>query len=208
MQTGSSNRPRILMVDDDSEFRLPYVRYLRNQYGWDVVEAENGGDALKILDISFHAVVLDEMMPGMRGMLTLRKIRQREDVRSMCVVMLTAARDFDLVTDTSEFEPNAYLQKTKTTPEGLYIALATKLSRNSALLRPVKVFLCHSSADKSVVREIYYRLSSSFVDPWFDEEKLVGGQNWQSEIRREVKASDIVLVCISRQSITRSGFLH
>src|SRR5262249_3182206 len=45
--------------------------------------------------------------------------------------------------------------------------------------RPLQVFLCHSSADKPVVREIYNRLSSEpGIKPWFDEEDLLPGQDW------------------------------
>jgi len=46
------------------------------------------------------------------------------------------------------------------------------------------------------------------MDPWLDEEKLLPGQDWQYEIRRAIKASDIALVCLSTKSITKVGFVQ
>ena len=38
--------------------------------------------------------------------------------------------------------------------------------------RKLRVFLCHASQDKPVVRELYQRLlAESWIDPWLDEEK-------------------------------------
>lgn len=45
--------------------------------------------------------------------------------------------------------------------------------------RPLKVFLCHASADKPAVRDLYKRLVADGVDAWLDAESLVAGQNWQ-----------------------------
>jgi hypothetical protein len=43
--------------------------------------------------------------------------------------------------------------------------------------RKLRVFLCHASQDKPIVRELYQRLLAvSWIDPWLDEEKLL--QAW------------------------------
>lgn len=44
--------------------------------------------------------------------------------------------------------------------------------------RPLKVFLCHASADKPAVRDLYKRLTADGVDAWLDAENLIAGQNW------------------------------
>jgi len=42
--------------------------------------------------------------------------------------------------------------------------------------RKLKVFLCHASQDKPVVRELYQRLlAEDWIEPWLDEEKLLPG---------------------------------
>ncbi len=78
----------------------------------------------------------------------------------------------------------------------------------STNIRPLKVFLCHSSGDKPTVRELYQRLRSDKLDPWLDEEKLLPGQEWSQEIIRAVRGSDVVIVCLSRGSINKTGYVQ
>jgi hypothetical protein len=74
--------------------------------------------------------------------------------------------------------------------------------------RPLKVFLCHSSGDKPAARELYRRLDEAGADPWLDEEDLIPGQEWASEIPRAVRASDVVVVCLSNASVNKAGYLQ
>ena len=71
-----------------------------------------------------------------------------------------------------------------------------------------RYFLCHSSGDKTAVRNLYHRLQKDGIEPWLDEEKLLPGQDWQNEIIKAVRASDIVVVCLSRASTTKTGFVQ
>ena len=49
--------------------------------------------------------------------------------------------------------------------------------------RHLRVFLCHSSDDKPIVRELYNHLDSEgWIDAWLDEKKLYPGQDWSYEI--------------------------
>jgi hypothetical protein len=74
--------------------------------------------------------------------------------------------------------------------------------------RRLQLFLCHSSEDKPFVREIYIRLGRDGFGLWFDEENLLPGQDWEAAIRTNVKASDVVLVFISRTSVGEAGYFH
>ena len=75
--------------------------------------------------------------------------------------------------------------------------------------RRLRVFLCHSSADKPAVRELYQKLrAESWIQPWLDEEELYPGQDWETEIEKAVEASDVVLVCLSNGSINKRGFVQ
>ncbi len=86
----------------------------------------------------------------------------------------------------------------------------SNLDRESSLKlsRPLRVFLCHASGDKPAVRKLYDRLLTNGVDAWLDEKKLIPGQQWQIEIPKAVVNSDIVIVCLSSQSITKEGFVQ
>ena len=71
---------RILAVDDDRN-NLKMVAFLLGEEGYEVITADNGPMALRLLD-SQHPdlVVLDVMMPRMDGLEVCRRIRQTMDV--------------------------------------------------------------------------------------------------------------------------------
>ena len=86
---------RVLVVDDEADVR-ELVRELLGRAGYDVVEAPNGSEALKL----FYSqqpdfVILDVQMPVLDGWGTLTRIR---DVSDVPVLMLTArAEELDKV---------------------------------------------------------------------------------------------------------------
>src|SRR5262245_44125649 len=78
----------------------------------------------------------------------------------------------------------------------------------TAEIRKLKVFLCHSKDDKPKVRELYRSLVANGFDAWLDEEKLIPGQDWDLEIRKAVRESDVVVVCLSNSSTTKAGYVQ
>jgi len=79
---------------------------------------------------------------------------------------------------------------------------------DSGAFRMLRVFLCHCSEDKDAVRGLHKRLATDGFDPWLDEAKLVPGQDFDREIRNAVRASDVVLACLSKHSITKEGYVQ
>ena len=69
-------------------------------------------------------------------------------------------------------------------------------------------FLCHSSSDKPRVRRLFARLRSDGFDPWLDEKKLAPGQDWQLEIKKALRNSDVVVACLSKGWVTKTGFVQ
>lgn len=84
----------------------------------------------------------------------------------------------------------------------------TKSADDTLSRESLRVFLCHSSGDKPQVRKLYERLRAYGIDPWFDEETLLPGQDWNREIPKGVRASDVVIVCLSRGSVTKAGYIQ
>jgi len=74
--------------------------------------------------------------------------------------------------------------------------------------KPLSVFLCHSSGDKANVRDLYDQLSANGLEPWLDEENLLPGQDWNQEIRKAVRNSDVVIICLSHSAINRAGYVQ
>ncbi len=82
---------RILVVDDESRMRK-LVRDFLQKKGYDVIEAENGEQAVDIFcsDNTISLIILDVMMPKMDGWQVCREIRRLSKVP---IVMLTAKSD-------------------------------------------------------------------------------------------------------------------
>ena len=77
----------VLVVDDEPIVRDVVVRYLERD-GFSTLEAANGDDAQRLLELGSPAlVVLDVMLPGIDGLELCRWIRRRSDLP---IVMLTA----------------------------------------------------------------------------------------------------------------------
>jgi predicted hydrocarbon binding protein len=75
--------------------------------------------------------------------------------------------------------------------------------------RPLRVFLCHSSNDKPAVRDLYQQLRTQpWIEPWLDEEELYPGQDWNMEIEKAVESADAIIVCLSRNSISKEGYVQ
>lgn len=75
----------------------------------------------------------------------------------------------------------------------------------------LRVFLCHASNDKPKVLDLYNRLKNEValkIDPWLDKEKLLPGDDWDLEIRKAVRTTDIIIVCLSKNSTTKEGYIQ
>ncbi|MFN8432784.1 MAG: SUMF1/EgtB/PvdO family nonheme iron enzyme [Anaerolineales bacterium] len=75
--------------------------------------------------------------------------------------------------------------------------------------RPLKVFLCHASQDKPIVRELHDRLlSEGWIDPWLDKEKLHLGEDFDLEIEKAIESTDAVIAFISENAVKKTGYIQ
>ena len=82
---------KILLVDDESPIREMLRRFLVKK-GYEVLDTDNGDDALKIVkEESPPIVLLDIRMPGSDGVEVLRKIKETNQETG--VIMITALSD-------------------------------------------------------------------------------------------------------------------
>jgi len=78
-----SMKERILIIDDEEHIRR-MMRLTLEAAGYRVGEASNGGEGLSIFGdgSDCSVVILDQRMPGIDGLETLRELRkQNEDAR-------------------------------------------------------------------------------------------------------------------------------
>ncbi|MGL5138252.1 MAG: ATP-binding response regulator, partial [Beijerinckiaceae bacterium] len=84
--------PRILVVDDNRSNRIILSTILEH-FGCEVREAESGEDALlSIGESSFDAVLLDQTLPGLSGVETLRAIRALSNSGALTPVIPVTGR--------------------------------------------------------------------------------------------------------------------
>lgn len=86
---------KILWTDDEIDLLKPHILFLEGK-GYDVSTASNGSDAIEqVKEQDFDLIFLDENMPGLSGLETLKKI---SEVRpSIPVVMITKSEEEDIM---------------------------------------------------------------------------------------------------------------
>mgnify|MGYP000689979869 FL=1 len=96
--------PVVLIVEDEPDVAETYNLWLQD--GYEVRVAQNGDEALDMLDEDVDVVLLDRMMPGLSGDEVLSRIR--ESGYECRVAMVTAVEpDFDIL----EMGFDSYLTK-------------------------------------------------------------------------------------------------
>lgn len=102
--------PKILLVDDEDQFRRPLVERLRLR-GYEIDDVSSGEDAVKAIraDREIDVVVLDLKMPGMDGEQTLAEIKSfRPEVQA---VILTGHGSLESATALGKKDAFGYVTK-------------------------------------------------------------------------------------------------
>jgi len=82
--------PTVLVADDDTDVR-GLVAYRLRRSGYQVVEARDGEEALRLaLEHVPDLVVIDVMMPKLDGYEVTRRLRSEEATRRVPVILLTS----------------------------------------------------------------------------------------------------------------------
>jgi two-component system alkaline phosphatase synthesis response regulator PhoP len=83
----------ILVVEDEEDIR-ELCRANLEYEGYEVIEATNGKEALELLDQKVpDLILLDLMMPEVDGWEVLDKIKKKEEMAGVPVVLVTARQD-------------------------------------------------------------------------------------------------------------------
>lgn len=99
---------KILVVEDDQIIREGVCEYL-SEFGYDIVEADNGKDALSIFNMEeINLVILDIQIPIINGLEVLKKIR---DKSKLPVLMLTAFNDEEYKINAFSNLADGYIEK-------------------------------------------------------------------------------------------------
>jgi len=98
----------ILLVDDDKDFRDEFRDYLED---YEVIEASNGEEALELLRKPnvIDVVILDVMMPGLRGTEVLKEMKRIDP--DLGIIILTGYSSEDIAIEALKGHADDYMQK-------------------------------------------------------------------------------------------------
>lgn len=107
-----SERSKRILIVDDSETFLMYFSILLRRLGFDIIPADNGITALKLLRILVpDVVILDIAMPQMDGITTLRHIKGDEHTSHIPVIIVTVSSDKKCLEECERLGCSGYLTK-------------------------------------------------------------------------------------------------
>jgi len=104
---------KALVVDDSRAVRMILARTLK-ELGFEVREAANGREALEVIETEKTAVSLvlaDWNMPEINGLELLKQLRQKPELSSLVVVMVTTETELDQMAAALEAGANEYVMK-------------------------------------------------------------------------------------------------
>lgn len=102
---------KFLVVDDSVTMRKIVALVLRAEK-YEVVEAENGKDALeKLKDTHFDCFIVDYNMPEMNGISFIKAIRQMAEYTTTPIIMLTTESEQDKQEEGRQAGANRWLIK-------------------------------------------------------------------------------------------------
>jgi two-component system chemotaxis response regulator CheY len=103
---------KVLVVDDMSTMRRILKNVLRQIGFSDIIEAENGQDALKKLKAGeFGLVVSDWNMPVMQGIELLRAIRADSELKTLPFLMVTGESQKENLIEAVQVGVSSYVVK-------------------------------------------------------------------------------------------------
>ncbi|MDJ0874284.1 MAG: response regulator [Desulfobacterales bacterium] len=110
-KTDQEKKAHILVVDDDEIIRIAASESL-TEAGFQVTEAENGVQALQVLENTQPDIILlDVMMPEMDGFATARAIRQLAGYEMTPILIMTALEDLESINRAYEAGATDFITK-------------------------------------------------------------------------------------------------
>ena len=201
---------RILLVDDNREFREEFRECLDD---YDVIEAADGQEALKLLKRpnEIDLVILDVMMPGLRGTEVLRAIKKTDP--DLGIIILTGYSSKDIAIEALKGRADEYLEKPldigrakaiikellgeKEQKENPGYSAAAKIERVKRLIERN----CHKKVCLRDAAEVV-GLNPKYLSRWFKAQAGIGFNDYLLKVRvreakKMLKRSDLKIASIS-----------
>jgi hypothetical protein len=70
------------------------------------------------------------------------------------------------------------------------------------------IFISYAREDERTARQVYADLVRAGFRPWLDREHLDPGSQWEVEIAKAIKSSDVFLALVSSKSLNKKGYVQ
>lgn len=173
----------VLWVDDEAELLEPHRMFLRDK-GFEVETATNADDAVEMVRRRpFNLVLLDEQMPGKRGLDAFHELREADP--NIAIVMVTKSEEDSTMTEAIGAALEGYLVK-PITPRQVYAAV-------TRLLEGAKI------RQQAIARRFVDRFRALQTEP-------VRGLGWREWVERytELANWDLELVAANEMGLHES----
>jgi CheY-like chemotaxis protein len=109
---GTDKVSKTVLVIDDGEVERKYISASLEKGGYKVVTAEEGETGLKIAkEIKPQLILLDFIMPGLRGDAVCQRLKMSDETRNIPVIFLTGSVKPQNIIDSYESGAEYYLSK-------------------------------------------------------------------------------------------------
>lgn len=105
--------------------------------------------------------------------------------------------------DDSTFYQRLPKERTKGTPAEKVPPVPDKIEKNTPL-----IFISYAREDELKTRDLYKRLKQFNFRPWIDMEDILPGEEWDSKINKALHQADFLLICLSKKSVSRRGYIQ
>ena len=69
------------------------------------------------------------------------------------------------------------------------------------------IFISYAREDERTARQVFANLVRAGFSPWLDKEHLDPGSQWEVEIPKAIKSSDVFLALVSSKSLKKNGYI-
>lgn len=183
----------ILIVDDDPANRELLKRRLARA-GYTSTSVNSGEEALEILGQQrFDLIMLDLMMPGISGLETLEKIQSSARLRTIPVIMISAADDVDMMVQCVLHGAEDYISKpfNPVLLTARINACLEKVRLRQNISRQFQIFISSPGdviPERRALKAVIGRLNEEFsgraylIPILWEEEPLLASDTFQAQI--------------------------
>jgi DNA-binding response OmpR family regulator len=203
----TTNLPTLLLVDNDDVFLANACEFFEEK-GYRVICASNSEEAratlkqtpiaLGIIDFRLHN---DDDVKDRSGLLLAREIISL----SVPTIITTKFDSYEYAVDALRPEINGAAALDFVIKQ---YGLERLLQAVERVLFRAQIFLCYATPDYEQVLALHQALQAAGFLPWMDKKKIRGGEKWELAIRQAIRKSDFFVVCFSKNSVNRRGFMQ